>query len=76
MRLIHCPDPDCGVPAEVVDAVTLGSSDGPVVHVKTVCLFRHWFFLPVNRTTPLALADTHPSIAGRAYPSGGFGSVL
>ena len=48
-HLITCPDPDCGAPAEVTDRFTLASTDGTVVHVKTICARRHWFTLPAER---------------------------
>ena len=44
LDLVVCPD--CAAPAEVVDRLTLRSTDGPVEHVKVACLARHWFLLP------------------------------
>jgi hypothetical protein len=48
--LIACPDPDCGVPAEVLDRRTLSSTGGGVVHLKTYCVNRHLFLLPADWT--------------------------
>ena len=39
--------PECGAPAEVTDRGVLESTDGPVEHVKLVCVRRHWFLLSV-----------------------------
>jgi hypothetical protein len=40
--------PQCAQPAQIIDRFTLGSSDGPLEHVKLSCPSgRHWF-------TPLA----------------------
>jgi hypothetical protein len=46
--LIVCPDLTCRAPARIVDRWTLGSSDGPVEHVKTGCQRGHWFTIPVD----------------------------
>jgi hypothetical protein len=51
ITLIGCPDPGCGAPAELFDRVTLGSTHGAVAHVRTRCLNRHHFFLPLDRIT-------------------------
>jgi hypothetical protein len=42
-HIIHCPQPDCGAPAEIVDRWTWTSTNGPVEHVKTWCASGHWF---------------------------------
>jgi hypothetical protein len=51
MTIINCPG--CGEIAEVIDRFVLPSTDGPVAHVRTHCLRRHWFMasLPQARTT-------------------------
>jgi hypothetical protein len=49
LDMIHCPDPDCGAPAEITDRCALGSTDGQVDLVKTFCARRHWFMLPMDR---------------------------
>ena len=41
--VIACPDPTCRAPARIVDRWTLGSTGGPVEHVKTGCERGHWF---------------------------------
>ena len=46
-ELTHCPD--CGLPAEVVSRTALPSTDGPIDHIKTLCITGHWFFSPVGR---------------------------
>jgi hypothetical protein len=46
--LIACPEPDCEVPAEVLDRRRLSSSDGGVEHLKTYCVNRHLFILPAD----------------------------
>lgn len=40
--------PECGEPAEVQWRDALESTDGPVEHVKIMCVRRHWFLLPVS----------------------------
>ena len=40
-HIIHCPQPDCGVPARIVDRWVWASRDGPVEHVKTWCASGH-----------------------------------
>jgi hypothetical protein len=45
LDLVVCPE--CAAPAEVVDRFALPSTDGPVEHVKVLCVVRHWFVLPV-----------------------------
>ena len=43
---VRCPQ--CAQPAEIIDRFTLGSSDGPLEHVRISCRSgRHWY-------TPLA----------------------
>jgi hypothetical protein len=37
--------PECAAPAEVTDRFTLESTDGPMEHVRVVCVRRHWFLL-------------------------------
>jgi hypothetical protein len=41
------PCPECGLPAEVIDRVTLPSTDGPIEHVKTRCVTGEWFLMPL-----------------------------
>lgn len=42
---VRCPQ--CAQPAQIVDRFALGSTDGPLEHVKVGCRNGHWF-------TPLA----------------------
>jgi hypothetical protein len=49
MRLTFCPDPTCGVPAEVFHRALLPSTEGPVEMVRTLCARRHVFVLPAER---------------------------
>lgn len=39
--------PQCGEIAEVSDHFVLPSTDGPVEHVKMLCVRRHRFLLPI-----------------------------
>jgi hypothetical protein len=41
------PCPQCGAPAQITERFWLGSTAGPVEHVKTGCVNNHWL-------TPLA----------------------
>lgn len=41
MTLTACAEPDCTMPAEVVETFTLESTDGPVSHIVTCCLVKH-----------------------------------
>ena len=55
MDLVRCPQ--CDQPARIVDRFTLGSTDGPLEHVKVVCSAGHWFTPPaaqVEAITPAA----------------------
>ena len=44
LDLVVCPE--CAAPAEVVDRFAFPSTDGPIEHVKVMCVMRHWFLLP------------------------------
>ena len=41
MTYARCPR--CDLPANIVDRFSLTSTDGPVNHVKIVCVGGHWF---------------------------------
>ena len=41
------PCPQCGAPARITERFRLGSTGGPVEHLKTGCVNNHWL-------TPLA----------------------
>ncbi|HEX8857948.1 MAG TPA: hypothetical protein VGC06_02445 [Actinomycetes bacterium] len=49
------PCPQCGAPARITERFSLGSTDGPVEHLKIGCVNNHWL-------TPLAetLASVQP----------------
>jgi hypothetical protein len=34
--------PQCGAPARITERFWLDSTDGPVEHLKTGCLSKHW----------------------------------
>jgi hypothetical protein len=55
LELVACPE--CGGLAEVVARFTLGSSDGPLEHLKVSCVARHGFVLPADRVTSWSLVD-------------------
>jgi hypothetical protein len=64
-ELIACPEPGCGMPAEVVDRFVLASTDGPVEHVRTWCLEGHGFTQLAETLVPWPLArDRRPLGAG------------
>jgi hypothetical protein len=50
------PCPQCGAPAQITERFWLGSTAGPVEHLKTGCVNHHWL-------TPLAhtLAGAQPN---------------
>jgi hypothetical protein len=58
LDLTVCPEPGCSSPAQVLDRSALQSTDGPIEHVRILCLNRHHFLLPVEMLT-----SPHP--AGR-----------
>ena len=39
--------PDCGKIAEISDRFVLSSTDGPIEHVRMLCVRRHYFVLAV-----------------------------
>ncbi len=47
---IRCPQ--CGAPARITERFRLGSTAGPVEHVKTGCVTHHWL---------TQLAETSPA---------------
>ena len=47
LEIVGCPE--CGAPAEIVDRFELASTNGPVEHVKVLCIQRHWFTVAVTQ---------------------------
>jgi hypothetical protein len=45
MDLTTCPE--CWAPAEVQRRSVVGSTSGPLEHVKLICVRQHWFLMPV-----------------------------
>ena len=41
--------PSCHEPAEVLDRFSLGSTDGPMRHLKIRCAAGHWYTMPADR---------------------------
>jgi hypothetical protein len=37
------PCPQCGAPAQITERFWLDSTEGPVKHLKTGCVSKHWF---------------------------------
>jgi hypothetical protein len=67
LQMTTCPEPSCGLPAEILDRFVLSSTDGPIELVKTHCLGRHMFTLPVGRLLPTVRASAdHRSRSHRA----------
>jgi len=42
--VVSCPE--CGRSADVLDRCVLGSTDGPLEHVRILCTAGHYFFMP------------------------------
>jgi hypothetical protein len=64
MDLTVCPD--WGEVAEIQWRAVLGSTDGPIEHVKILCLLRHRFLLPV---ASLSSAPRNEAADQRTNPS-------
>lgn len=47
--MIFARCPECGEIAEVRDQFQLPSTSGPLDHVTTMCVRRHWLMLPASR---------------------------
>jgi hypothetical protein len=52
----HCPDRDCGAPAEIIGHWTLLSTHGPVEQVRTRCEAGHVF------TPTVDMLDRKPTL--------------
>jgi hypothetical protein len=53
------------VPAEVETWAVMPSTSGPDVHVKTLCVNRHWFLMPQEMLTR---AEAPRADASRSVP--------
>jgi hypothetical protein len=51
MQIVTCPDHRCFAPAEVLSRWDFSSTDGPIEHVKTLCLNGHAFTVPTASVT-------------------------
>jgi hypothetical protein len=60
MLIAACPDPECGAPAQIVPWAVADSTNGPVPHVRTLCVNKHRYLLP-DTWTPSR--DTRPGTA-------------
>jgi hypothetical protein len=65
MHLTSCPE--CGSPAEITEQFSLGSTSGPVEHVRIACVRRHWFLLPIPQ--PRSPSDDAASTGEGASPA-------
>jgi hypothetical protein len=61
LEIIACPQ--CGAPAEITDRFWLDSTDGPIQHLQTICVSKHWL-TPPGRDGPPAAAR-HPITTSR-----------
>lgn len=48
MDTTGCPEPGCGLPAEILDRAVLESTDGPIEHARIACVGGHGFLMPVE----------------------------
>jgi hypothetical protein len=56
------PCPQCGAPAWITERFWLGSTAGPVEHLKTGCGNHHWL-TPLAETLASAQPDLTPAAA-------------
>jgi hypothetical protein len=56
------PCPQCGAPARITERFRLGSTDGPLEHLKTGCVNNHWL-TPLAETVASAQPDPTPAAA-------------
>jgi 1,6-anhydro-N-acetylmuramate kinase len=62
-HIIHCPQPDCGASAQVVDRWVWLSTHGPVEHVKTWCTNGHGFTPTLDTLTAQPTPNLPPEPA-------------
>jgi hypothetical protein len=60
MLIAACPNPECGASAEIVPWAVADSTNGPVPHVRTLCVNKHCYLLP---DTWVPSRDTSPGTA-------------
>jgi hypothetical protein len=53
------PCPQCGAPARITERFRLGSTAGPVEHLKTGCVNSHWL-TPLAKTVASAQPPPRP----------------
>jgi hypothetical protein len=61
--------PECGAPAEVTDRSVLESTDGPIEHVRVVCVRRHWFLMSAGSLADGRAALSRPAAAPPRRPA-------
>jgi len=64
MLTAACPDPERGASAEIVPRAVADGTDGPVAHVRTLCVNKHRY-LPPDAMTSCALRDVAAATAGQ-----------
>lgn len=69
MEIVRCPEMGCDAPAEVLETWTFGSTDGPLVHVKTRCLDGHCLTPRREQVVPAALTTNVPVAQRLARPA-------
>lgn len=57
MSELSCPT--CAGPVTVVDRFRLGSTDGPVEHVRISCPQRHHYAMPLENVPARTASDVH-----------------
>ena len=61
--------PDCGAPAEVTDRCAMESTDGPIEHVRVICVRRHWFLMSTESLDRFRRAPVQPPGPGQRVSS-------
>ena len=69
LEIAACPE--CGLPAEVIDRVSVASTAGPVELIRTLCVRRHWFMMTDDRPTRDAVRVYHPPMTVHRRGAGG-----
>jgi hypothetical protein len=63
------PCPECGAPAEITERFWLDTTDGPNLHLQTICLSKHWL-TPRAETVDQPWPATRSPRGGAAEPLG------